>query len=828
MPHPVPRRALVLAACLAGAAVFAPSARATWSIDPTVNNPVEANGTTSYLAPGHYVCTDGAGGFFVGWNGYVIPTLVHVGVQHVLADGTLAPGWPANGLAVTSVASKQTRIQIAPDGTGGVLVAWADDRNGNTDVYAQRITGNGTLLWADGVPVGASAKPEYPTGVASDGAGGMLVVWSLAYGAGDDDVVASHVLAAGVVDPAVNLAGFTVAGTLAEELNPVIAPDNAGGCWIAWQDHRNGVDYDIYVDRFTSTFTPAAGWSYAGLNLIPGYSGANQTNPMITVDGAGGAYVAWSDYRAGVNPDIYVNHVTPDHPAVAPWGNGSAVVADPAIQDLVNICPDSTGGLFVMWDDYRFSASSSYPFAQHLRNDGSRAPGWSANGNLLSNLPGLATYGAPDGVGGLLAAWTESYSGGYDLMGMRLLADGTQSGGWAGNGQPVSTATDAQVRAALLPDGTGGAFVTWWDVRSGTAFNHYAERIDGCGALGDATPAIVSVNDLKPDQGGKVLLVWSRSYLDASPRRGIGSYWIWRQVPGALAQQAMHAGAALAGATDDASALATTGRRVFASARGNRAAGTGYAWEFVVSQPANGGAAYSYVASTLVDSSASANPLTSFMVEAHATSSTAFWPSAPAAGYSVDNLAPATPTPFLGTYAGGTTSMSWGNNREPDFADYRLYRGVSAAFAPGQGNLVATLATTAYADHAGGPYFYKLGAVDIHGNESAPALLLPTGTTGVDQAAPVALALAIASANPARAGATLRFDVPAATHVRLAIYDPQGRRVRSLVDAPYGAGRYSARWDGLDGAGANVTDGLYFVRLEADGLSLRAKLVTCH
>ena len=225
---------------------------------------------------------------------------------------------------------------------------------------------------------------------------------------------------------------------------------------------------------------------------------------------------------------------------------------------------------------------------------------------------------------------------------------------------------------------------------------------------------------------------------------------------------------------------------------------------------------------------ATANPATAFLVEAHATSGAAFWPSAPASGYSVDNLAPATPAPFLGSFAGGTTSMNWGSSLESDFAGYRLYRGLGTAFTPGPGNLVASLTTTVYADHAGAPYVYKLTAVDVHGNESRPATLVTGGTAGVDDSAPTALALSLGGANPARAGATLQFVVPAATHVRLALFDPQGRRVRSLADAPYAAGRYTAHWDGLDESGARVADGLYFVRLEADGRVLREKLVTCH
>ncbi len=82
-----------------------------------------------------------------------------------------------------------------------------------------------------------------------------------------------------------------------------------------------------------------------------------------------------------------------------------------------------------------------------------------------------------------------------------------------------------------------------------------------------------------------------------------------------------------------------------------------------------------------------------------------------------------------------------------------------------------------------------------------------------------------ASPNPFRGGATLRFAVPRPGRVRLAVHDAAGRLVRSLLDAPHAAGPVALRWDGTSDAAARVADGVYFVRLEADGLRQSAKLV---
>src|SRR5262249_54428521 len=152
--------------------------------------------------------------------------------------------------------------------------------------------------------------------------------------------------------------------------------------------------------------------------------------------------------------------------------------------------------------------------------------------------------------------------------------------------------------------------------------------------LGDARPAFASIRDVAKDQGGQVRLVWNASYLDADPFYAIGSYWIWRQTPATVAQDAVGQGGAWLGGGDGADAVSSSaaGRRLF------RAAGpeaTAFAWEFVSSQPTNGSAQYSFVCPTTTDSISGHNPYTVFMVEARYASGGAFWDSAPDSGYSV-------------------------------------------------------------------------------------------------------------------------------------------------------------------------------------------------
>jgi hypothetical protein len=78
------------------------------------------------------------------------------------------------------------RLDAASDGAGGVVAAWIDDRTGGQRAYAQRITGNGVVLWAAG---GVELSGDDLTGTgwswsqqlvaAPDGGGGIVAAWNL-------------------------------------------------------------------------------------------------------------------------------------------------------------------------------------------------------------------------------------------------------------------------------------------------------------------------------------------------------------------------------------------------------------------------------------------------------------------------------------------------------------------------------------------------------------------------------------------------------------------------------------------------------------------------
>lgn len=94
----------------------------------------------------------------------------------------------------------------------------------------------------------------------------------------------------------------------------------------------------------------------------------------------------------------------------------------------------------------------------------------------------------------------------------------------------------------------------------------------------------------------------------------------------------------------------------------------------------------------------------------------------------------------------------------------------------------------------------------------------------VELAVPAAIALEQNYPNPANPETTIRFTLPEATNVRLAIYDVMGREVKTLVSGPVAAGAHEMTWDGTDAAGVAAASGVYLYRLEGRGFSQTRQL----
>jgi hypothetical protein len=789
-------RSLLLASLLLTVAAAAPAV-AAWPHDPAAGVPLAPQPGTEQSYP--MVVSDDAGGAIVIWQDRRSVTYYDLYAQRIDSQGNLL--WGATGAIVNVSSNNQEHVSAIPDGAHGVIVCWTDWRFGAQDIYAQRLNGNGTRMWAlSGVVVcGATGNQQLPQ-IASDGAGGALIAWQ-DYRNGNADIYAQRLNSTGA--PLWRSQGAMACSLANLQMTPDIASDMQGGAFVVWTDGRNGYN-DIYAQRLLSTGLPA--WTANGMAVCN--SGYDQIGPQVSSDGNYGAFVCWSDQR-NLEYDVYAQRVSQGGTGV--WtANGIPVCTTAGIQNYVHGAGNGRDGMFIAWSDFR-SGTSYDTYAQYISAGGN--PIWTANGRALCTAAGdqYMMDIVPDDVGGAIAVWADLRLGTYeqDVYAQRVNAAGT--GQWIANGVRVGGGPGDQLDGRLVADGTGGAIVAYWDVLSDPAGDVLAQHVERFGHLGDPAPAITRVADVPNDQGGRVQVEWTASYLDTFPAFDIAQYSVWRQVPepGASVIASLKQASSGTGATRTGD-----GRVLRTGVLGTQAV----YWEQVGTQNARGLPGYSLVASTTSDSMPGSNPYTSFMVMAEEYAGIPYWASAADSGYSVDDLPPPTPAPFTGTYATGTSYLQWPQCPAPDFAEFRLHRGQVSGFVPGPGNLVVAQASAGYVDAAGAPYFYKLCAVDVHGNASTYAFLQPEGTVDVPGAVlPHELALSAPAPNPMRGSCVMRLALPREAKVSLAVYDQQGRRVRTLLAGSLPAGERPVIWNGRDDGGRAVESGIFFVRFECEG-----------
>ncbi len=399
--------------------------------------------------------------------------------------------------------------------------------------------------------------------------------------------------------------------------------------------------------------------------------------------------------------------------------------------------PDGAGGAVIAWIDYRDLVGNVYA----LRIDFAGGTTWQDDGNDVC-YDGGGQYNpaiVSDGAGGAYVLWTDyRYSGNVEIFGQHI--DGGGSTHWFVNGENLSNwpAEQNAVRAVATED--GGLIAAWWDAReSSSTFKLYAQKFDRYGYWGDPAPVITSAADVPSDQGGQVLLEWTPIRMDEFPEELITHYTIWRSVssPAAMALNLDNdsgniAGMIVTSPNDVGLDFAGTAYRT------DIAFGAAAAWEWVASVDAQYWDEYAYACPTMRNFISDLdNGMHWFVVTANTAHPYTFWNSEPVSAYSVDNLAPCTPMGLAGeqSYIPEGLTLSWEPNVEEDLGGYNIYRSSDPSFEPSEDNLLATGCDPMVFD--GGwswdsGFCYKVAAVDIHGNESEYAVLCIEQVTGDD------------------------------------------------------------------------------------------------
>jgi hypothetical protein len=366
---------------------------------------------------------------------------------------------------------------MVSDGSGGMIVTWLDSRFGidGGAIFAQRIDSAGLRVWtADGVQLSPATVHTRQPSISSDGNGGAVIVWNS--GGSFSNVFAQRISAVGTTQWTAG--GVPIcSGTAYDGVQPDIVGDAAGGAFIAWTDfrHGDGQNSDLYAQRVNGA--GAVQWVSQGVAVVD--STGFQGDLHMESDGAGGAVVAWRDTRASFGA-IYVQRM---NAGGMQWGAGGVQVNSGVGGSLYPRVIGDAGGALVCWVDRRLGTPEWDIYVQKV----------SAGGGVLWTLDGVAaclTAGlqsdpriTSDGNGGAILTWyapTSASNPTPDIYAQRVNSAGAAQ--WGASGAAVCLAASGQFLPDITSDGSGGAVLTWFDARNAGVNDIYAQRINSSGA----------------------------------------------------------------------------------------------------------------------------------------------------------------------------------------------------------------------------------------------------------------------------------------------------------------------------------------------------------
>ena len=485
--------------------VFASGAN-IWQNETTISG-------AAYDQKNPVIVTDDSDGAIVFWEYYRENQNISgwLYAQKLTSSGTAV--WAQNGLQVSTSSHIEitSYLKAIPDGSGGAIIAWQDYRNGNYDIYCQRINSNGQILWGNGdvAVISKSGSQENPA-VCGDGSGGVVIVWEDSSGT-NAKIVAQRISSAG--SKIWTSTGVVVCTSTKEMTSPKVAYDGlTASVFIVWDELRTvGNDEDVFIQKIKLSSGTIC-WTASGANVS--VKTKEQRWPDVVSDGSKGAIVVWWDETWGNNGySPYAQRISSS--GVTRWTSGGENISnDPLLRsgagDYTSFAITKDTGaadkVFIVWTDQRNEHLSETNVDLYMQYFGgnpftrywSPASGISVSTNANNQIdPQIITTADNKAI----VSW-------YDTSDKSIRAQKLDSTGrkWSDTYGVKVTTTEVSsgIKPTMLSDGYSGAFVSWWDDKGDDDI--LAQRVGD----GDAIPpsAINSLTALVGTTPDELKLSW--------------------------------------------------------------------------------------------------------------------------------------------------------------------------------------------------------------------------------------------------------------------------------------------------------------------------------
>lgn len=492
--------------------------------------------------------SDGKGGFIVVFEDYRKGD-VNLYVQKVDAESNLL--WGKDGIPLCEAEGDQIFPEITSDGKGGAFIVWQDNREKDFNIYCQRIDENGYSLWTkDGISICNEKEAQVFPQIVQDDEGGAIIVWH-DYRNGDEDIFAQRISESGNLLWDLNSEPIIVnSGT---QWFPKIVKDNEGGAYIVWEDRRSG-DFDIYAQKINKLGKCL--WNRTGVDVIK--TSGNQQKAAVELDKDGCIYVAWKDMRFD-NLGIYCQYldkggtrkfplnginlakssVTPSPPkitlssddcAVVVWSdphagdkdiygqkifkNGELKWGDDGI-DLVRKAGPQTSpsvigdvdGFYLVWIEKNDILCQRFDFNAFPRwniielVESSTDPQNCCMVLYKNPFPESSNKNSSNGV---FVLWQDKRSGNFDILGQRLSSNGELA--WDHNGSVINNSYGAVLQQNVVAvNATANNYIfAFEDYRYGIP-NIYFQKVDSNGNLMWGIHGIPAAYTTFPQKNPKII-----------------------------------------------------------------------------------------------------------------------------------------------------------------------------------------------------------------------------------------------------------------------------------------------------------------------------------
>jgi len=450
-------------------------------LDPLVSAEVLMPGPGGLqAAPRQYHPSGGTDGtdFLVVWeDSRSDPFRGNITATRVTSNGQVLD---ATGIPITS----NTRYNYGPRAAfgGGVwLVVYAD---GSSDLFGRRLKPDGSF--ADLAPLFVAVGPNQHRNPAVDFDGtNFVVAWEET--SAQSDIWAGRVTPGGVP---LDGRGFAVSNAVRDQRNPDVACAGAL-CLVTWDDDRNATQGDIYAARLTgTTVLDPAGFSVYG-------SAGAEDHPAVS-SGAGEFLVAFES-ATGASLDVLAARVTFDGgvldapPLAVATGAGDQTWPRTAFDglDFVVSCHDESTSRSLLT---RVTAQGAVLSPPTVFNGSGKEP---------------AVGATPGGL--VLTAWVD-WSQGVRLLGRRFdnMLQPYEDGGF-----PLTFSAPVQEDQSVASNGTD--FLVVYDDLAPGSVDVRGARVSGDGGLLDPTGLDIATgpNDQNDPVvawgGGAWLVAWEES-----------------------------------------------------------------------------------------------------------------------------------------------------------------------------------------------------------------------------------------------------------------------------------------------------------------------------